>query len=62
MRGPLVLLLLVLLSTTPQGLRSAASADAPEPSAAPATDESLEEFVPSEEISADNAVSFPVDI
>jgi hypothetical protein len=65
MKSLLLLLLLLLLATTPHGPRSAegAQAQAPQPDPTGHTvDEDLEEFVPSEEISADKAISFPVDI
>jgi hypothetical protein len=47
-------ILLFLLSVAPVGTRG------PEPQVQPG--EKLEEFVPSEEIRADSAVSFPVNI
>ena len=57
MRAIAVCLLLLLLSVSPVGTGAAQ-----EPPPAAETTEELEEFVPSEEIRADSAVSFPVDI
>jgi hypothetical protein len=57
MRALAVCLLLLLLSVSPAGTGAAQ-----EPPPDEETAEELEEFVPSEEIRADSAVSFPVDI
>ena len=64
MRSVLIVLVLTLI-TTPNAPHSADGAAAQGQEAAsesPAIEEELEEFVPSEEISADKAISFPVDI
>jgi hypothetical protein len=59
----LLLLMLALVATTPNAPRSAeAPAASQESGTQQTTDDELEEFVPSEEISADKAISFPVDI
>ena len=52
-------ILITLLVTAPAG---PAGGSAPAGKDVPADDEELEEFVPSEKISADSAISFPVDI
>jgi hypothetical protein len=53
-----VLVLLTLVAAAASWLTASA---APEPDA-PQTEPELEEFVPSEELPADSAISFPVDI
>jgi hypothetical protein len=61
------LLLLLVLFAAPTGI-DGSQQEAPEPGgesspgATAAPEEQLEEFVPSEEISADKAISFPTDI
>ena len=62
MKTRLAAILVLALLATPSGFGT-------DPSDPPATEEEeqrwqeeLEEFVPSEEISADSAISFPVDI
>ena len=66
MKAIVILLALCLLFAAPMGTESAQqeSGSQGEESAAPAVDpqDRLEEFVPSEEISADSAISFPTDI
>jgi len=66
MKAIVILLLLCVLFAAPMGTESAQqeSDSQPEESAAVAADpqERLEEFVPSEQISADSAIAFPTDI
>ena len=62
-----ILLFLALLLATPAGPGAAQTPAPPatEESEAATTaseEEALEEFIPSEEVSADSAISFPVDI
>jgi hypothetical protein len=68
-----VLLFLALLAATPAGPRaerdSAQAAEGagqsetpPQTEGSSTAEEELEEFVPTEELSADSAISFPVDI
>ena len=62
-----VLLFLALLLATPAGPGAAQTPEAPaagesEAAAAASEEEALKEFVPSEEVSADSAISFPVNI
>lgn len=53
------LILATLLAAAALGPEPAAARPAQEPAPAP---EDLEEFVPTEQVEADDAVSFPVDI
>ena len=66
MKAIVILLALCILFAAPMGTESAQQESASQggESAAPAVDpqDRLEEFVPSEEISADLAISFPTDI
>ena len=64
-----MLLFLALLLATPAGPDAAQTPEQPAAeeseaatAAAAAEEEALKEFVPSEEVSADSAISFPVDI
>jgi hypothetical protein len=63
MRILIVLLFVGLAATVPAGPQGRLPSEPTDPTtaAAPGT-EALEEFVPSEEVSADKAISFPVDI
>jgi len=63
MRIGAVLVAVLLLSAAPVGTEPApgGSAAMRDPSGG-VTEEELEEFVPSEQISADRAIAFPVDI
>ncbi len=63
MRIVVVLLLLAVLFATPVGTdRARAQAGISAGAEQSEQEEELDEFVPSEEISADRAISFPVDI
>ena len=66
MKAIVILLVLCVLFAAPMGTESAQQESDPrqEETGAPAADpqEQLEEFVPSEKISADRAISFPTDI
>jgi hypothetical protein len=64
MRASAILLLLCVLFSVPVGTGSAEQATdtASQEAAGASAEEQLEEFVPSEEISADRAISFPTDI
>ena len=62
-----VLLFLALLLATPAGPGAAQTPEKPaaeenEAARAAAEEEALREFVPSEKVPADSAISFPVDI
>lgn len=57
MKAVVILLVLCILFAAPMGSESAQQEADPDE-----TQERLEEFVPSEEISADSAISFPTDI
>jgi hypothetical protein len=65
MRSLIVLLVFSVVFASPAGTGPAGdrpdSARGPTPGGA-VVEERLEEFIPSEEISADRAISFPVDI
>jgi len=61
------LLFLALLLATPAGPGAAQTRETPAAGEGPAAsasseEEALEEFVPTEEVPADSAISFPVDI
>ncbi len=58
---PLVIALLLVLAAAPAGPPAGAPAG-PAPTAPPAPEEQLEEFIPSEKLPADSAISVPVDI
>ena len=60
MRTAAIFLLVLMVVSAPAG-PGAAQESTPEPSTEE-TDERLEEFVPSERVPADSAISFPVDI
>ena len=68
MKVVVILLMVGMVFAAPMGssgsAQQQASGSAPEETAASAEDpqEQLEEFVPTEEISADRAISFPTDI
>jgi hypothetical protein len=55
------LLFVVVLAATPAGPR-APEPEEPTPQERATQEEELEEFVPTEEVPADSAISFPVDI
>ncbi len=60
MRALMITALLLVLSAAPVGTDTPQGATSPSPPEA--EPEALEEFVPSEQVRADNEVSFPVDI
>lgn len=64
MKAIVILLMLCVLFAAPMGTESAQQeSDSPrKESAAVDPQDRLEEFVPSEEISADSAIAFPTDI
>jgi hypothetical protein len=62
MKLPLRMLLAVVLAAGAVAAARAGATQAPPPAEAPAVEEDLREFVPSEEIPADSSVSFPSDI
>ena len=66
MKAIVILLALCILFAAPMGTETAqqesGSSDEEAGAAAVDAQERLEEFVPSEEISADRAISFPTDI
>ena len=59
MKAPAALLFVCLLASTPAGPQTPATE---EESTALPQEEELEEFIPSEKVPADSAISFPVDI
>ena len=66
MKTWIVLLAVAALSAAPVGTESPAESTSPPAEAAGAAEEKdeelLEEFIPSEEVPADSAIAFPVDI
>jgi len=65
MRSMIVLLVFSVVFASPAGTESAGERPGPARGPTPGgavVEEELEEFIPSEEISADQAISFPVDI
>jgi len=59
MKATAAFLCICLLASTPAGPQTRATED--EPTGLP-QEEELEEFIPTEEVPADSAISFPVDI
>lgn len=63
MRVLTAVLILIMLAAAPAGGASEqASAEGEQGQETPVSEEELEEFVPTEEVPADSAISFPVDI
>jgi hypothetical protein len=56
------LLMIVLLLAAPAGVNSSGPAAGQPAASQEASEEELREFVPSEEVKADTAIAFPVDI